>query len=246
MLYNNWNMIIGISGKKQCGKDTVCTIFRALDVYYSILIKMSSTPDPVAFALQSLSKHDLCTRDIRSKWERHAFADNLKGSLAKILNIPVGYLHDEGLKQERSKVLKPGTDEYYTYRELLQRYGTEVGRSISPTIWIDSLMCQYDNECGSCIEYGAVKGDGMSMNRVTYEPYWIVPDVRFESEAKAIKDRGGLIIRINRDTGSTDTHISETQLDEYNGFDYIIDNYGTLEELIMQVQEFMFSEGYIQ
>lgn len=65
----------------------------------------------------------------------------------------------------------------FTPVKALQIIGTDVFRNqLSETIWIDSLMRQID-EC----QFG---------------PWVCVSDVRFPNEAQAIKDRGGLIVRI--------------------------------------------------
>jgi hypothetical protein len=55
-------------------------------------------------------------------------------------------------------------------------------------------------------------------------PDWIITDVRFPNEVKAIEDRGGIVIRVNRDSiKSNDEHPSETALDHYP-FKYLIRN----------------------
>lgn len=59
----------------------------------------------------------------------------------------------------------------------------------------------------------------------------IVPDVRFKSEAETIKSVGGYLVRIARPTQLIDGHISETELDDYKGFDYVVINNGTLDDL---------------
>jgi hypothetical protein len=66
---------------------------------------------------------------------------------------------------------------------------------------------------------------------------YIVSDVRFINEAMAVLDNFGIIIRINRinnninkETSRNTEHISETDLDNFEKFDYIIDNNGTLKE----------------
>ena len=77
-------------------------------------------------------------------------------------------------------------------------------------------------------------------------PNWIITDVRFPNEAKAIKDRGGIVIRVNRTYYTEDkkyiigydpfeTHPSETALDDYE-FDYVIENDGSLDELITKIK----------
>ena len=52
----------------------------------------------------------------------------------------------------------------------------------------------------------------------------IITDVRFKNEAKAIKDSGGILIRMESDRSEEDTHKSETDLDYYNNFDLVINN----------------------
>lgn len=200
-------MIIGISGKKQCGKDTVCKIIKALDIWnrygdgdmLTFVKMLLKTPSPLG-----------------SIWHKHAYADKLKQVLSIILNVRVEAFEDNIFKMSYSEIAKPEGG-YYTNRELLQRFGTEVGRSISPTLWVDALFTSYSED-----------------------DHWIIPDVRFPSEAKAIKDRGGIIIRVDRETLSHDNHPSETALDDYEGFDYRIDNNNDIEHLIDKVKGIMF------
>lgn len=205
-------MIIGISGKKQCGKDTVCKIIKALDIWnrygdgdmLTFVKMLLKTPSPLG-----------------SIWYKHAYADKLKQVLSIILNVNVAAFEDNIFKMSNSEIAKPEGG-YYTNRELLQRFGTEVGRSISPTLWVDALFTSYSED-----------------------DYWIIPDVRFPSEAKAIKDRGGIIIRVDRETFSHDNHPSETALDDYEGFDYRIDNNNDIEHLIDKVKGIMFQLNLI-
>jgi hypothetical protein len=83
---------------------------------------------------------------------------------------------------------------------------------------------------------------------------WIITDLRFENEFKAVKDRGGINIRVNRNKNINTRdhsrsylshqnieHPSETALD-YATFDYTIDNNGTIEELIVKVKEILIKE----
>lgn len=205
-------MIIGISGKKQCGKDTVCKIIKALDIWnrygdgdmLTFVKMLLKTPSPLG-----------------GIWYKHAYADKLKQVLSIILNVRVEAFEDNIFKMSYSEIAKPEGG-YYTNRELLQRFGTEVGRSISPTLWVDALFTSYSED-----------------------DHWIIPDVRFPSEAKAIKDRGGIIIRVDRETFSHDNHPSETALDDYEGFDYRIDNNNDIEHLIDKVKGIMFQLNLI-
>lgn len=110
-----------------------------------------------------------------------------------------------------------------TVRELLQKLGTEAMRNgLHPNTWVNALMSEF-------IPYSA---RGSQYEEVASK--WIITDTRFPNEAQAIKKRGGVVVRINRgiDNGS---HPSETALDDYP-FDYIIDNNGSIEDLISSVR----------
>lgn len=116
-----------------------------------------------------------------------------------------------------------------TPRLMLQLIGTECGRDIiHPNIWVNALFSEYKRHHMEGIY-----------------PDWIVTDVRFINEIAAIRERGGIVIRIDRPCGlcddmdfngcstchSTTSHLSETCLDNYNEFDYRIINDGSLEDL---------------
>lgn len=77
-------------------------------------------------------------------------------------------------------------------------------------------------------------------------PNWIITDTRFPNEADAVKSRGGINIRLQRnsDLDNNDIHVSETALDFYK-FDYVVDNNGTIEDLIIKVKEILIKEQII-
>jgi hypothetical protein len=147
--------------------------------------------------------------------------------------------------------------EILTPRKLLQELGTDVCRQIHPSMWVNALFADYkevwndpDPILGNdyTISYKQKTGketsliqyaDGFSEAEV-YDheisaPSWIISDVRFRDEAQAIKDRGGIVIKVNRDV-SHDEHKSEKALDGYTGWDYVIDNNGSIEGLVDQVE----------
>lgn len=118
-----------------------------------------------------------------------------------------------------------------------------------------------DNEfvCPNC-KGTELEGDITKV--ITSNPcYWIITDTRFPNELKAIKDRGGISIRVNRlfvteiigenkvswtpiPTVDYIPHESETALDNAK-FDYTIDNSGTIEGLIKKVKEILIKEKII-
>jgi len=134
-----------------------------------------------------------------------------------------------------------------TPRLLLQLLGTECGREIiHPNIWVNSLFAEYVHKA----EFEAdVTSEGNPYRKqVSEESKWIITDMRFPNELEAIKQRNGVIIRVNRPyttvingNGIPATfnhnqfHPSETSLDNAK-FDYVIDNSGNIEELIEKVK----------
>lgn len=98
-----------------------------------------------------------------------------------------------------------------TIREALQRIGAEYFRNSDPDHWI---------------------------KRVGWHRNMIIDDVRFWNEANTIKSHGGIVIRIESDRrieGVDYRHSSETAMDNYDRFDSIIINNGTLNELEQNV-----------
>ena len=100
----------------------------------------------------------------------------------------------------------------FILREFLQRLGNAVRDAIHPDFWVNALFNTY------------------TKNNI------IIADVRFPNEAEAIKARGGKLIRIERPGAGAGNHISETALDDYTGWDIVIDNVGTLEDLFNVVK----------
>lgn len=123
-----------------------------------------------------------------------------------------------------------------TPRLLLQTIGTDIVRTINPNIWVNKLMNDY-------ISY-ADAISGTSEIKKLY-PNWIIADIRFPNEVKAIKEKDGITIRINRETDYVSNHSSETALDNYEEFDYTIDNNNCIDCLIEQVKEILKHEKII-
>lgn len=122
-----------------------------------------------------------------------------------------------------------------TVRQFLQELGTDACRAhIHPSIWVNALFADYK------LERYQFNGALAAFRW----PKWIITDLRFPNEAKGIRSRGGITIRVNRVLPGVEyptlesLHPSETSLDDYK-FDYVIDNTGTLAELMEKVQDIM-------
>lgn len=143
-----------------------------------------------------------------------------------------------------------------TPRLLLQLLGTECGRQIiHPNIWVNSLFAEYKTK-----KIDIPFGSGTRTEK--FEPKWIITDLRFPNEFEAVKDRGGITIRVNREIKHqveslggrtnvpkgyfpTNQHPSETALDNETRWDYVIDNNSTIEDLIKKVREILNKENII-
>lgn len=99
-------------------------------------------------------------------------------------------------------------------RRFLQRLGTDAIRAIDPDFWVRAGM-------------NKIPRDGFGHTRVPV----VITDVRFANEARAIKEAGGILVRVERPgSDDGDTHASEVELDTYP-VDRLVYNGGTVEQL---------------
>lgn len=112
-------------------------------------------------------------------------------------------------------------------RTLLHEVGDE-GRKVNVNIWVDMAMLFVETFCYDC-------------------DYILISDFRFENEIERLmlhkyKTFSFRVNRPNFDNGLTikqQKHISETDLDNYCNFDFIIDNDGAEEDLQNKVVEIL-------
>ncbi|MBN1957375.1 MAG: hypothetical protein JXQ81_05210 [Desulfuromonadales bacterium] len=106
-----------------------------------------------------------------------------------------------------------------TVRRILQWWGTEYRRAQDPDYWTtawEQKLREFD----------------LSSTHI------LVDDVRFVNELNVIKDNGGYFIRIVRPGfDGANNHSSENSLDDYAGWDLVIDNDGSLEDFLAEVKE---------
>lgn len=140
-----------------------------------------------------------------------------------------------------------------TPRKILQLLGTDYGRDIiHPNLWVNALMADYEKLCdihkeGNRTKCMCYRESDDSTLCETEKPNWVITDLRFTNELKAVKDRGGITIRVNRpkDTHTNyKEHESETSLDS-SKFDYTIDNNSDIDSLIEKVKVILTKEKII-
>jgi hypothetical protein len=238
-------MIIGISGKKQVGKNTVGDM-----INFILSAEYNNSYD----AYISYPFYE-------DKWEMKSFANKLKLHVANVIGCNVEMLEDEAFKNKplgeewiryayatgsewvdgEPRMVSTTCDkerfdiEYninwqtaykliHTPRTLMQMIGTNVARIVHKDYWVNALMVNYFNECN-----------------------WIITDVRFPNEIDVIKQNQGIVINIKRNTGFEDNHKSETALDNiiWNE-EYLIDNNGSFEELYNKVFNILVNNNLIK
>lgn len=209
-------MIIGLSSYATGGKDTVAKFIQELQ------------PE--------------------QNWQVKKFSGKLKAIASLLTAIPAEKFEDQEFKQsnlseEWSTIQrKPGKRQDGIFskitdmeivptsvREFLQKLGTDAVRDgLHKNAWVNALMADYKATVVNPVKFGGTA--------IGEYPNWIVTDCRFFNEAKAIKDKGGVIIRIDRPgVKPVNAHPSETALDDWN-FDYKIANASDLVALKQSVE----------
>jgi hypothetical protein len=141
--------------------------------------------------------------------------DSFAYSLKELCRTVFGF-NDEQLNGE----LKGIPDQFwgFTPRWALQKVGTEAMRGVLNDIWVKTLVRRAKMHPKESI---------------------LITDMRFPNEAAAVKELGGVLVRCNRDLpfdSIMDTHASETALDHFTDWDFVLNNNGTMDQLKDQVE----------
>lgn len=122
-------------------------------------------------------------------------------------------------------------------RTFFQKFGTEYGQFILPQhfptvfediedrqFWVKRFWIWYEGQ-------------------LKKNPYLkvVISDIRFLHEFNFIKQKGGYVIKIQRDNILKDSHISEVELDEIMDIEYnaVIQNNSSKEELYDKIQDIL-------
>ena len=128
----------------------------------------------------------------------------------------------DSLKNEVARLCQVSRDEIERnkprFRTMLQAWGVYRRESLGDDCWVRQVI----------IKMLASNAD-----------IAFITDVRFQNEANYVKEMGGFLIRVSRDTGLNDNHISETDLDKYEKWDGIILNTGSMEQLGIEIKDVM-------
>lgn len=215
-------MIIGINGYAGSGKDTV-----------GKLIQIASCPNiPEGYDIEELINnyhilHEWWIEE-QSGWEIKKWAGKLKTIGSLLTGIPVEKFEDQEFKKTQL-----GPQWGMTVRDFLQKLGTDGLRTgLHENTWVNALMADYEGVYD------------IDTDRTTW-PKWVITDTRFPNEAQAIKDAGGIVIRVDRPgCKPINDHPSETGLDNWN-FDHRIMNGSDLVALLFTVGSVLRKENLV-
>ena len=234
--------IVGIKGFKGSGKDTVASMISY--ILHDGIMKASYDTWLLYHKNGFIENDEIIIH----------FADKLKDDISEFCGIDRKLLDRQDIKEENYYNFKTGIvstnikdadvvidniDEFdydnlasllFSYnnnisikiRVLLQYYGTNIIRN---HFWREAFIRYTMNKA---FDIRNSKGQ------------CIIADARFEDdECKAIKDCGGMIIRVDRKSSNDNHESHESEQITINKDDYVIDNTGTLVGLFYKVLKFV-------
>ena len=223
-------MIIAINGKIGAGKDTVGTIIQGL-----LYTNKDQSSEIKKFAGKMKQIASILTGISVEKFEDQEFKESF-------LDIEWGTVQDIPLNS-----IPPFADMQFNVmmrvRDFLQKLGTEAMRDgLHANVWVNALFADYKKDWG--IESNLPHSEFLNLKY----PNWIITDMRFPNEMKAVVKRHGITIRVTRPVKKSKNtpklHSSETALDKAK-FDYEIINDGSMEKLVKKVRKILIKEELI-
>lgn len=149
------------------------------------------------------------------KWKRVAFADYLKSETRRLFGLTMEQTNG-AKKEETTKYVRVPEDGAPSYCLTPRQIMIDVGqwfRSVDKLYWVKKAFDIVEAQPNGSVCY--------------------ITDVRFKNEADYIKERGGIMIRLNRtkqarvsvypNIATEKEDYSEYDLDDYQGFDIVLD-----------------------
>lgn len=148
-------------------------------------------------------------------WHRLAFADVLK-EMATLIDPVVGVARQAEPLRLGDALVEfggwNGAKHLYEVRRFLQDLGYAGRRVIDEWVWVEPVIRE--------------------AHKLIYDekvPGVVITDVRFPNEVEAIQRSGGVVVKIERpDAPRDNSHVSETALDGFDGWDFVIVNDSTI------------------
>lgn len=193
-------ILIGLTGFKQSGKDSTA----------EHLVKMFG-------------------------FEQRAFAAKMKQAVANLFDITVEQVDEFKVQKTVGRypieseipyaevILEFETTQVsWTWREFLQRFGTEMARhTFGEHFWVNLLMCE------------------------PFYTHTVISDCRFINEMRAVKENGGQIVQVVRPGYESDGHASEDAPPSHL-VDYVLHNDGDKGDLFLAVEKMLYDLYHIE
>jgi hypothetical protein len=236
--------IIAISGKMGSGKDTIGEIIQ----YISAESKIDMVSQNQSVSLEDLIKGKFKEN---SDWEIKKMAGKLKDIASILIGCTREQLEDREFKEkelgEQWLVYKSHGSIFTTWQEAYEYCGEQESDVDSYTLTPRLMLQLLGTDCARKIIHPNTWANAFWADyKIENNPKWIITDCRFPNEADSIKERNGIIIRVERGNIKSSNHPSETGLDDYKDFDYVIQNNGTIEELIDKVRGILIKESILE
>ena len=213
--------IIGISGKKTVGKNTIAKIINQLtNNKYEEKCFADKLKDIICILIncnrEQLEDESFKSKELGEEWWYWYMERD--GGYSPIILDYLTTTKKELKSYKGLELIKP------TPRFLLQFIGTNLFRNqLHPEIWVNSLMSKYKpypkgtahnlKNWAEVYNHKSCKCCGKSYmgwkrqylckeciedDSIQFYPNWIITDMRFPSELEAVKKRGGITIRVSR------------------------------------------------
>jgi len=249
-------MILGISGRKQAGKNTTANILHGIVLKEQGFIKDWNLGSNGQLLIPSdggsgwgefwteRKDEEFVTWADNNMWpfvKLYSFADELKRICMELFDIPFRCLY--GTDAEKNQ-----TQEHLLWENMP---GVVTDEDDWKGLWQEENL--YYHAAGPMTAREFMQYFGTEVMRKMYEPIWvnscikkiqreqsalaIIADVRFPNEAKAIEQAGGKVVRLTREVHE-DNHPSEVALDDYPFTDYIDNKIESIDVLMVKVKQF--------
>jgi hypothetical protein len=174
------------------------------------------------------------------------FADPIKAALNAMFGWGPAYWQNREWKEAEIPWLteRPAGLHVWRYgtmdvtpRTLAQTLGTEWGRNmIHPELWLRIAREKYRKMSGQAVVNTKTNGEIAAMGM-------IIPDVRFENEAKWIKAEGGILLKVHRPGVEPVAQHASEQADLTEWVDYTILNDAPPSHMISNARELIWQES---
>lgn len=154
--------------------------------------------------------------ELKYGYRRLSFAEPLRSMIGALmasagLNYNQVYFYMNEGKEHQIPVVGR------SFRDLARTLGTEWGRNlVDQDLWTNiakQKILEPFNEDRVCVD-----------------------DMRFQNEADLLRFHGFKLVKVVRDTGRQDSHTSDTALANFEGWNHVITNDGTLEEFYEKIE----------